>query len=237
MYARRMYTQPAAPLLPPHTFKIAGIAFSIGLALFGVFWMTGRSQGKATDTQVAPVAESTPTLPPLPAPLPAKGDGAANMPQAPSEPLPENDVATDNAPISDTLPEPIPSSPTTGTTPANMPANMPAQMPTAAGPAAAQTATTTSIKQPTPLPGQMPPPEYPADAAARGEHGTVMVRVLVDAEGAPSGVEIAKSSGSRELDNAALQTVRGWRFKPARNSNDQPVPGSIEIPFEFNLGQ
>ncbi|HHW4680114.1 MAG TPA: energy transducer TonB [Xylella taiwanensis] len=231
MYARRIYAQSASPLLPPNTFKIAGIAFGIGVLLFGVFWMTGRSQGRATDTQVAPVAESTPTLPPLPAPLPAKGDVAANMPKAPSDPLPEDGLTTGNAPTNDTLPEPISSSPTGMT-----PVNMSAQMPTTAAPAPT-TAATTPINQPTPLPGQMPPPEYPADAAARGDHGTVTVRVLVDAEGAPSGVEMAKSSGSRELDNAALQTVRGWRFKPARNSNDQPVPGSLEIPFEFNLGQ
>lgn len=46
------------------------IWYRYSLILF--FWMTGRRQGTATDTRVAPVAESTQTLPPLPAPLPAK---------------------------------------------------------------------------------------------------------------------------------------------------------------------
>ncbi len=69
MYDRRIYSSP--PTLPAHTFKITGIAFGIGILLF-CFWMTGRRQGTATDTRVAPVAESTQTLPPLPAPLPAK---------------------------------------------------------------------------------------------------------------------------------------------------------------------
>ncbi len=197
------------------------------------FWMTGRRQGTATDTRVAPVAESTQTLPPLPAPLPAKGNVAANMPKAPSDPLPENDLDTNNGAISDTLPESIPSVPNDAATP-NMSAQ--AQMPTATT-STQNAATTAASSQPTPIPGKMPPPDYPVEAAARGDHGTVTVRILVDAEGAPSGVEMAKSSGSRDLDNAALQTVRNWRFKPARNSNDQPVPGSIEIPFEFNVGQ
>ncbi|AAO29168.1 TonB family protein [Xylella fastidiosa subsp. fastidiosa] len=231
MYDRRIYSSP--PTLPAHTFKITGIAFGIGILLFCFFWMTGRRQGTATDTRVAPVAESTQTLPPLPAPLPAKGNVAANMPKAPSDPLPENDLDTNNGAISDTLPESIPSVPNDAATP-NMSAQ--AQMPTATT-STQNAATTAASSQPTPIPGKMPPPDYPVEAAARGDHGTVTVRILVDAEGAPSGVEMAKSSGSRDLDNAALQTVRNWRFKPARNSNDQPVPGSIEIPFEFNVGQ
>ncbi len=207
------------------------IWYRYSLILF--FWMTGRRQGTATDTRVAPVAESTQTLPPLPAPLPAKGNVAANMPKAPSDPLPENDLDTNNGTINDTLPESIPSVPNDAATP-NMSAQ--AQMPTATA-STQNAATTAASSQPTPIPGKMPPPDYPVEAAARGDHGTVTVRILVDAEGAPSGVEMAKSSGSHDLDNAALQTVRNWRFKPARNSNDQPVPGSIEIPFEFNVGQ
>lgn len=186
--------------------------------------MTGRRQGTATDTRVAPVAESTQTLPPLPAPLPAKGNVAANMPKAPSDPLPENDLDTNNGTINDTLPESIPSVPNDAATP-NMSAQ--AQMPTATA-STQNAATTAASSQPTPIPGKMPPPDYPVEAAARGDHGTVTVRILVDAEGAPSGVEMAKSSGSHDLDNAALQTVRNWRFKPARNSNDQPVPGALK---------
>ena len=39
-------------------------------------------------------------------------------------------------------------------------------------------------------------------------------------------------SGSRELDRAATDAVRRWRFTPAQ-SNGQAVPGSIEVPFDF----
>jgi len=37
---------------------------------------------------------------------------------------------------------------------------------------------------------------------------------------------------SRDLDRAASEAVRRWRFTPAM-SNGQPVPGSIEVPFDF----
>ncbi len=124
------------------------IWYRYSLILF--FWMTGRRQGTATDTRVAPVAESTQTLPPLPAPLPAKGNVAANMPKAPSDPLPENDLDTNNGTINDTLPESIPSVPNDAATP-NMSAQ--AQMPTATA-STQNAATTAASSQPTPIPGK-----------------------------------------------------------------------------------
>ena len=42
----------------------------------------------------------------------------------------------------------------------------------------------------------------------------------------------AQRSGSRDLDRAAVNAVRQWRFQPAQ-SNGQPVPGTIEVPFDF----
>jgi protein TonB len=54
----------------------------------------------------------------------------------------------------------------------------------------------------------------------------------VDATGYPSNVTIIERSGSRDLDRAASDAVRRWRFQPAQ-SNGQPVPGSIEVPFDF----
>jgi len=62
----------------------------------------------------------------------------------------------------------------------------------------------------------------------------VLVRVEVDTSGRPAGVEVEQRSGSRELDRAALEAVRGWRFQPAQRDG-QPVPGSLVIPIDFRL--
>ncbi len=77
-------------------------------------------------------------------------------------------------------------------------------------------------------------PEYPPAAARLQEEGTVMVRVEVDASGTPTGVSIARRSGSRELDRAALQAVRQWRFRPAIRDG-KPAASVVEVPVEFTF--
>ena len=74
--------------------------------------------------------------------------------------------------------------------------------------------------------------EAAAAALRAGETGTVVVRVDVDATGYPNNATVIQRSGSRELDRAATDAVRRWRFTPAQ-SNGQAVPGSIEVPFDF----
>lgn len=82
------------------------------------------------------------------------------------------------------------------------------------------------------MPDAKPAPSYPAAALRAGETGTVVVRVDVDATGYPNNATVIQRSGSRELDRAATDAVRRWRFTPAQ-SNGQAVPGSIEVPFDF----
>lgn len=79
-----------------------------------------------------------------------------------------------------------------------------------------------------------PPPVYPAVSRRRGEQGRVVLRVLVSAGGKADEVEIRTSSGHARLDEAALETVRGWRFVPARRGA-QPVPAWVLIPVSFRL--
>jgi protein TonB len=76
------------------------------------------------------------------------------------------------------------------------------------------------------------PPEYPQPALRGGVQGTVLVRVAVAADGRPTRVDIARSSGSRELDRAAQRAVEGWRFEPALKRG-RPVPSVLEVPVEF----
>ncbi len=79
-----------------------------------------------------------------------------------------------------------------------------------------------------------PPPRYPQAARRIGDEGTVMLRVLVNAEGAPVQVELDRSSGSSPLDNAAVDAVRNWRFVPARRGL-QHVEGWVRVPIVFRL--
>lgn len=61
-----------------------------------------------------------------------------------------------------------------------------------------------------------PKPPYPQRSIENGEEGTVRLRVTVEANGRPSKVELAKSSGYPALDRSALKTVREqYRFIPA----------------------
>jgi protein TonB len=79
-----------------------------------------------------------------------------------------------------------------------------------------------------------PSPTYPAVSRRLGEHGKVVLRVLVNVKGAAEKVEIRSSSGSSRLDDAAFQAVRRWRFIPARHG-DQPVAAWVLVPILFSL--
>jgi len=80
-----------------------------------------------------------------------------------------------------------------------------------------------------------PPPAYPAVARRRGLQGTVTVRVLVGADGSIESADVADSSGSDALDDAALETVRSrWRFVPARHDG-LAVESWVLVPIRFAL--
>ena len=90
--------------------------------------------------------------------------------------------------------------------------------------------------QPVPVKGATPAPTYPSGALRRGESGTVVVRVEVDIAGMPAGVALVQRSGSRDLDRAAMEAVRKWRFLPAQRDG-RAVPGSLVIPVDFRADQ
>lgn len=83
--------------------------------------------------------------------------------------------------------------------------------------------------------GANPAPQYPARSRRRAEQGTVILHVLVAADGLVKRVEIAESSGFDDLDRAALETVRiRWRFVPARHDG-HPVESWVLVPIRFAL--
>ena len=58
-------------------------------------------------------------------------------------------------------------------------------------------------------------PKYPESARDRGVEGTVTVEYTINTDGDVVGMKIASSSGSSDLDRAAVSTVEGRKYKPA----------------------
>lgn len=79
-----------------------------------------------------------------------------------------------------------------------------------------------------------PKPAYPAISRRLGEQGRVTLRVHVAADGSTSEVQLHTSSGSSRLDQSALDTVRRWKFVPAKRGPD-PVAAWVLVPIAFTL--
>lgn len=77
-------------------------------------------------------------------------------------------------------------------------------------------------------------PPYPRLSQSNNEEGTVLLRVLVKADGTAGAIEIKKSSGYPLLDKSASTTVQTWRFTPA-TVNGKPVDEWYEVPIPFKL--
>jgi protein TonB len=79
-----------------------------------------------------------------------------------------------------------------------------------------------------------PAPPYPRQSKRLGEAGTVVIRVLITAEGRAEKAEVRTSSGYARLDDTALTTVKGWRFVPGQR-NGQPEAMWFNVPIRFVL--
>lgn len=77
---------------------------------------------------------------------------------------------------------------------------------------------------------------YPRESLINHEQGTVILRVLVGADGVPQAIEIQKSSGFQRLDRAAREAVKGWSFNPALRGGVASSAWAL-VPVTFNLQQ
>jgi protein TonB len=80
-----------------------------------------------------------------------------------------------------------------------------------------------------------PEPAYPASAREEGEEGVVLLRVRISPRGLPEEIVLDRSSGSRELDSAAIAGVKRWSFTPARRG-DEAIEAWMQVPIRFRLG-
>ena len=213
--SRRITTSPS--LSRPFAAWVAGLALAmLGFGTYGAVQplMPAAAATIAPQTEDIVLAEFT-------APAPASASAADLPKETPPEPEVEIPPVAEIAPplsppevpelLAPPPPEAAPPAPTMkpkaeSPTPARRVASTPAA--TKGEAASDGPAVLTS-----PGAGRFPPPSYPAAARATRQQGTVQLRIVVEATGVPSSVEILASSGFAALDSAAVDQVRRrWRW-------------------------
>jgi protein TonB len=205
---------------PDRTGRYTGLAIVVAVHVAAIAALLRYAPARLALSEAMPIMVSLIAPQPaveklriLPKPLPVKPRVAPLTP-----PLPQQIVTTTaNAPEPVTAPAP----------PAPVAiASPPAPAPIAAAPVVPPNFSASYLEN--------PPPAYPPLSRRVGEQGKVMLRVLVNAKGTADTVELRSSSGSSRLDDAALESVKHWRFVPARQG-DQPVAAWVLIPITFSL--
>ncbi len=79
-----------------------------------------------------------------------------------------------------------------------------------------------------------PNPQFSSEAVKSHLQGTVILSVVVNAEGRVTTTSIVKKLGGG-LDEAAVDTVRTWRLKPAVNVDGKSVATRTPIEVVFRL--
>lgn len=76
-------------------------------------------------------------------------------------------------------------------------------------------------------------PRYPATAYRLGAEGVTSVRVSVRRDGSVGAAEVIRSAGHPDLDRAAVDAVRRWRFEPV--GEGAPAVRQAEVPVRFRV--
>lgn len=187
---------------------------------------------------IEPPRPVPPPPPPVVRPPPPQKVARTITPPAPPVPLPPPPLVV---PVN---PDPAPNAPTAvAAPPAPLP---PMQAPVAPAPAAAVAPTPAPVAQRAPSPPrvelpssdaaylQNPRPVYPPMSKRLNEQGTVLVHVLIGADGTAQQAEILQSSTFDRLDQAALATVLKWRYVPGKRGG-KPEPMWFTVPVTWEL--
>jgi protein TonB len=77
-------------------------------------------------------------------------------------------------------------------------------------------------------------PAYPESARRDGIQGVTLLEFEVLANGRVGHIRVAQSAGHPDLDQAAVEAVKRWRFEPARRGR-QPIGVWVTLPVRFEL--
>ncbi|MBS0214503.1 MAG: energy transducer TonB [Proteobacteria bacterium] len=192
-------------------------AIGAGFLLFLLMWGHSRKQFFT----VEPVAKTDADQEYAPLPTPAPGGSITDTPTA----GPSADSGNRPRLLEPPKPAPVAKAPTSAET-----------APAANAASANHGTNTTNAATAAAVPISQPPPAYPRNAMQMSREGRVRVRVDIGADGVPTDSSLVESSGDRDLDRAALQGVRRWRFKPAM-AHGTPIASNVTVPIEFKLNQ
>ena len=180
-----------------------------------------RRPERPRPTEVAPAKVEEPAAHPV-APTPDPVQARDPMEVAPST------VATLPA-ISEPALAPVSSAPAASSTTVALPPSAPV---VAAKPSSTEPEGITRTARP--QGGYQVRPTYPAAPRRLGIQGTTLLRVHILADGRIGDVLVESSAGHADLDQAAVEAIRGWRFEPARRGTE-PVAMWVLLPVEFRL--
>ena len=82
-----------------------------------------------------------------------------------------------------------------------------------------------------------PAPRIPKDKEPQGGRGvreTVLLRVLITDRGEPTEIQVLNPANDW-LDQNAIETIKGWRFKPARDLNGKAVVAWSTVELNYRL--
>jgi TonB family protein len=85
------------------------------------------------------------------------------------------------------------------------------------------------------IPVKTPDPAYPKSASENRIIGDTIAVMTILTDGSVDDVHLAGKSAS-SMDEATLQTLKGWRFKPAM-CGAEPVVSDIEVVVSFRIGR
>ena len=181
----------------------------------------------------SPVArrEEPPVLPP---PAPTAPAPTATPPPAPAAPVPAPAAVVSDAPAAAVEPAAGPAASSTTFVSSSGGGEMAPAAPAPSGPRTAAVAPEGLTQYARPQGGYQVRPNYPASARRLGVQGTTLLRVHVLADGHIGDVRVEKSAGHPDLDDAAADAVKQWRFDPARRGNEA-VAMWVLLPVEFKL--
>ena len=180
------------------------------------------------------VEQPIPVAPPPPVePHPVVRPMERPRPQPHHTPRPAPPPAPKPIPIAP--PEPAPAAPAAPSVPPPAAPPVAAPAPEAA-PATVTPAAPAKIEPPSSNADYLknPKPPYPPISKRLGEQGTVIVRVLIGADGLPQKDELKQSSGFDRLDRVALETVMKWRYVPGKRGGVAQAMW-VNVPINFVL--
>ncbi|HJW41968.1 MAG TPA: energy transducer TonB [Rhizomicrobium sp.] len=135
-------------------------------------------------------------------------------------------------------PEPPLARPTADKTPTIVPPDIPTENDTGTPitvRVAPPTTTTPSDANATGLTGTHTTPPYPDLARKLGQQGTVLLQIVVSAQGNVTSATVVQSSGYPDLDAAAAAWVQAhWRYNPAVQGG-VPAPSQTRAAVKFDI--